>query len=250
MKLVANGCSFTFGHKDSVASQPPSWVWPSCFNEKEEFTDIVNLAVEGASNDRVVRTSIEYFEKNKGIDLNNTILVVQHPTPNRGEWFHKKNKLWIGYVTTMEDVLYDISVTDRTKEDLEQIRIDTKIERKVFDQYKAIVESDLTEVIKYFKNIILLQTYCKQKGIKLLQVGLSARCLPRVHFKESRQSISNNIFCKELYKMIDESIICDRFLTDIAKGNEESPDDGHPNEVGHDLIFRYIYNEIKERWQI
>ena len=250
MKIVTNGCSFTFGHKDSVASQPPNWVWPSRLNDMNDITKVVNLAVEGASNDRVVRTSIEYFEKNKGIDLNNTILVVQHPTPNRGEWFNIKNKLWIGYVTTMEDVLYDISITDYTKEDLDRIMLDTTTERKIFDQYKGIVESDITEVIKYFKNIILLQTYCKQKGIKLLQVGLSARCLPRFHFKESRDSIANSIFCKELYKMIDESIICDRFLTDIAKGNEESPDDGHPNEVGHDLIFRYIYNEIKERWQI
>lgn len=250
MKLVANGCSFTYGHKDSENYVAPDWVWPSLFNDTKQFTSTINLAVEGASNDRVVRTSIEYFEKNKGIDLNNTILVVQHPTPNRGEWFNIANKLWIGYVTTMEDVLYDISMSYYTKNDLDKIQIDTKTERKVFEQYKLFVESDITEVIKYFKNIILLQTYCKQKGIKLLQVGLSARCLPRFHFKKSRDSIANNIFCKELYKMIDESIICDRFLTDIAKGNEESPHDGHPNEVGHDLIFRYIYNEIKKRWQI
>lgn len=250
MKLVANGCSFTFGHKGSLNSKAPGWVWPARFNGSKGFTNVVNLAVEGASNDRVVRTSIEYFEKNKGIDLNDTILVVQHPTPNRGEWFNITNKMWIGYVTTKDDVLYDISVTDYTKQDLDKIKTDTETERKVFDQYKSFVESDITEVIKYFKNIILLQNYCKEKEIKLLQVGLSARCLPRFYFKESRQSISNNIFCNELYKMIDESIICDRFLTEIAKGNEESPEDGHPNEAGHDIIFRYIYNEIKKRWQI
>jgi len=250
MKLVANGCSFTFGHKDSENSMAPDWVWPSRFNHTKEFTNVVNLAVEGASNDRVVRTSIEYFEKNKGIHLNSTILVVQHPTPNRGEWFNTTNKLWVGYINNVENVLYDISLTNYTIDDLDKITTDTETERKVFNQYKSFVESDLTETIKYFKNIILLQNYCKQKGIKLLQVGLSARCLPRFYFKGSRQRISNNIFCKELYKMIDESIICDRFLTDIAKGNEESADDGHPNEAGHDIIFRYIYNEIKKRWQI
>jgi hypothetical protein len=250
MNLVTNGCSFTFGHKDSEHAMPPDWVWPSRFNEINDITNVVNLAVEGGSMDRVVRTSIEYFEKNKGIDLEDTVLVVQHPTPNRGEWFNTTNKLWVGYVNNVENVLYDISLTDYTVDDLDKITTDTETERKVINQYKSFVESDLTETIKYFKNIILLQTYCKQKGIKLLQVGLSARCLPRFHFKESRQIVSNNIFCKELYKMIDESIICDRFLTQIAKGNEESPDDGHPNEVGHDLIFRYIYNEIKKRWQI
>jgi len=250
MNLVTNGCSFTFGPKDSENAMPPDWAWPSRFNDINDITNVVNLAVEGGSMDRVVRTSIEYFEKNKGINLEDTVLVVQHPTPNRGEWFNIENKLWVGYVTTIEDVLYDIGVTKHTKEDLDKIKTDTETERKVFNQYKSFIESDITEVIKYFKNIILLQTYCKQKGIKLLQVGLSARCLPRFHFKESRQSVSSNIFCKELYRMIDESIICDRFLTQVAEGNEESPTDGHPNEVGHDLIFRYIYNEIKKRWQI
>ena len=184
MKIVTNGCSFTFGHKGSVDSQAPNWVWPSRLNDMNDITKVVNLAVEGASNDRVVRTSIEYFEKNKGIDLNNAILVVQHPTPNRGEWFNIENKLWIGYVTTMEDVLYDISVTDYTKQDLDKIKTDTETERKVFDQYKKFVESDITEIINYFKNIRLLQTYCKQKEIKLLQVGLSARCIPELYFRE------------------------------------------------------------------
>ncbi len=250
MELVANGCSFTFGHKDSLNSMAPDWVWPSRFNGSKGFTNVVNLAVEGASNDRVVRTSIEYFEKNKGIDLNNVVLVVQHPTPNRGEWFNIENKLWIGYVTTMEDVLYDISVTDYTKQDLDKIKTDTETERKVFDQYKKFVESDITEIINYFKNIILLQTYCKQKEIKLLQVGLSARCIPELYFREENTDIAKNIYCKELYKLIDQNIFCNRFLTDITAGNEESPTDGHPNEAGHNIIFRYIYNEIKKRWQI
>ena len=60
MKLVANGCSFTYGHKDSENSMAPDWVWPSLFNDTKQFTSTINLAVEGASNDRVVRTSIEY----------------------------------------------------------------------------------------------------------------------------------------------------------------------------------------------
>jgi len=105
MNLVTNGCSFTFGHKDSEHAMPPDWVWPSRFNEINDITNVVNLAVEGGSMDRVVRTSIEYFEKNKGIDLEDTVLVVQHPTPNRGEWFNTTNKLWVGYVNNVKCTL-------------------------------------------------------------------------------------------------------------------------------------------------
>ena len=68
MKIVTNGCSCTFGHKGSVNSQAPNWVWPSRLNDMNDITNVVNLAVEGASNDRVVRTSIEYFETAKEID--------------------------------------------------------------------------------------------------------------------------------------------------------------------------------------
>ena len=34
-------------------------------------------------------------------------------------------------------------------------------------------------------------------------------------------------------------------VSHIAVGHEESADDGHPNEVGHQLFARYILNEIK-----
>ena len=34
-------------------------------------------------------------------------------------------------------------------------------------------------------------------------------------------------------------------VSHIAVGHEESADDGHPNEVGHQLFARYILNEIE-----
>ena len=34
-------------------------------------------------------------------------------------------------------------------------------------------------------------------------------------------------------------------ISHIAKGHEESAEDGHPNEAGHKLFARYIIDEIK-----
>jgi len=247
MKLVANGCSFTEGHKNKANNQPPDWVWPSYFKQASEISEVENLAKEGASNDRIVRTTLEYFNKNS---KNDTILIIQHTTPNRKEWYNTDHKMWMGYVNNEDNILYDLKTVKYTADDIDMLRNDTATQRKIIHQYKGLVESDITETINYFKNIILLQNFCKNNNIPCLHIGLSARCLPRFYFKESKETIANNEYCKQLYNMIDQSIFCDKFLTDICRGYEESPTDGHPNEAGHELIFRYIYNEIKKRWQI
>lgn len=247
MKLVANGCSFTEGHKDKINNQPPDWVWPSLFKNTDEFSEVVNLATEGGSNDRLVRTTLEYFSNNTSKD---TILVLQHTTPNRKEWYNTQHNMWIGYVTSEKDTLYELSKVKYTADDINMLRKDTATQRKLVHQNKLLVETDITETINYFKNIITIQNFCKSNNIPCLHVGLSARCLPRFYFNESKKIVANNEYCKQLYKMIDQSIFCDRFLTDISRGYEESPTDGHPNEAGHEIIFRYIYNEIKKRWQI
>jgi len=247
MKLVANGCSFTYGHMDEHGDYYVTSVWPKLFENTDEFTEVINLASEGGSNDRLVRTTIEYFNKNGTED---TMLVLQHPTPNRKEWYNIQHNMWIGYVNTEDDTLYELSAVDYTKDNLKMLKTDTATQRKILHQYKGLVETDITEIINYFKNIILIQNFCKNNNIPCLHIGLSARCVPALFFREEDTDIAKNVYCKELYKMIDQSIFCNRFITDICKGYEQSPTDGHPNEAGHKIIFRYIYNEIKKRWQI
>ena len=247
MKLIANGCSFTQGHKGKEGNKTPDWVWPSLFKDTNEFSEVINLAREGGSNDRLVRTTLEYFNNNSSED---TFLVLQHPTPNRKEWLNLHHNMWIGYVSTEDDTLYDLSAVDYTIDDMPMLRKDTATQRKIIHQYKGLVESDITETINYFKNIITIQNFCKDKNIPCLHIGLSARCIPELYFREQNTDVAQNIYCKELYKLIDLNIFCNRFLTEICRGYEESPTDGHPNEAGHERIFRYIYNEIKKKWQI
>ena len=137
MKLVANGCSFTEGHKDKFNNQPPNWVWPSLFKSTEEFSSVVNLATEGGSNDRLVRTTLEYFSNNTSED---TILVLQHPTPNRKEWYNTQHHMWIGYVSTEDDTLIDLSSGNFTVDNMEMLQTDTATQRKLVHQNKLLVE--------------------------------------------------------------------------------------------------------------
>ena len=61
MKLFVNGCSFTHGHKDWDKSMlATDWAWPSLMSDR--FDETVNLAWQGGSNHRIVRTTLEFFD--------------------------------------------------------------------------------------------------------------------------------------------------------------------------------------------
>ena len=55
--LVANGCSFTYG--DGLDS-PTTQAWPKLLADKLGVP-VVNLALGGASNDRIYRKTVDYF---------------------------------------------------------------------------------------------------------------------------------------------------------------------------------------------
>ena len=65
--ILVNGCSFTSGEESPIA-------WPSL------ISDTVNIATPGASNDYILRTTVNYIEKN---DVSRVIIA--WTSPNRIE---------------------------------------------------------------------------------------------------------------------------------------------------------------------
>ena len=64
------------------------------------------------------------------------------------------------------------------------------------------------------------------------------------YYFKNKELIQNFNEIQSLANIIDQS----NFLmpiSHIAKGHEESAEDGHPNEAGHKLFARYIIDEIK-----
>jgi len=62
--ILVNGCSFTSGEESPVA-------WPNLISNK-----IVNIAQPGASNDYILRTTVDYIENN---DVNQVIVAWTSP---------------------------------------------------------------------------------------------------------------------------------------------------------------------------
>ncbi len=84
MNLFVNGCSFSAGHDEVHDMQgkltpPLDYVWSNQIADK--FDNITNYALAGGSNDRIFRTTMEYFSKGP-VD---TIAIIQWTSPIRFE---------------------------------------------------------------------------------------------------------------------------------------------------------------------
>ena len=71
--IIVNGDSFTSGEESSIA-------WPSLLP-----TDVVNLASPGASNDYMVRSTIQYINQLPDLDPDQVQVIIAWTTPNRIE---------------------------------------------------------------------------------------------------------------------------------------------------------------------
>jgi len=112
MKVFANGCSFTFGgglnmydnlytddamekhwldgfSKHPVNQERLSITYPAILAKKLGAENYVNLARGGASNSRLVRTTLEYFLNalEQGEDLTNYLAIIQWSELSRKEYF-------------------------------------------------------------------------------------------------------------------------------------------------------------------
>jgi len=92
MKLFVNGCSFSHGH-NLTDDLSPKWVWPYLMSD---FDEVANYAWEGGSNDRILRTTLDFF--NTIDDTSEWLAVIQWTDPySRTELYDEESDTYIGY---------------------------------------------------------------------------------------------------------------------------------------------------------
>lgn len=253
-KIYVNGCSFSHGHKDFGHNDaPPGWVWPSLVNE---ICPVINEARLGSSNHRILRRSTEFLESIS--DPKDWVFVVQLSNIERQEFYYDNFQFWIGRVN-QHMVLDDRAsnskyLTHETNDKLLKL-----VEHDL--NYTALVHTSLLEkAYRLLQNITAFEYFCKIKGVdRVLYTSLGMSSSLKYWFEPlpvSKQSIipgeeykDHKLYkdCCRLYKMLN---ISDRILqpiSHIARGYEESNEDGHPNQKGHTMFYRYIINEFKLR---
>jgi hypothetical protein len=232
MKLFVNGCSFSHGHKDWGKSMlPTDWVWPSLMST--DFDETVNLAWQGGSNHRVVRTTLEFFDKIK--DTSDWLAVIQWTTPySRIELYDTKTKTYFGYCEGSDEPVFDLTAN-------------TKFVTIPKDFYRTIALYKQTTIIRshvdlesnFIHQNFVLSEYFKRRGIKFVFVSLSSHSF--IHPENKHPLVK--YLARENYL----GTTLTSFINPASKHLIESDTDFHPNKAGHRVIANYITKELQTR---
>jgi hypothetical protein len=232
MKLFVNGCSFTHGHKDWDKSMlATDWVWPSLMSDR--FDETVNLAWQGGSNHRIVRTTLEFFDKIK--DTSNWLAIIQWTQPySRTEMYDAKTKTYFGYCDGSDEPVFDLTANTKF------VTIPKDFYRTI-QLYKqtTIIRSHVELQSNFIHQNFLLSEYFKKRGIKFVFVSLSSYSFIHPEF--------DNPLVKHLPREHYLDTTLTSFINPNAKHLIESDTDYHPNKAGHKVIANYITKELEAR---
>lgn len=230
MKLYVNGCSFTHGHKDFIDSASPDWVWPNVI--AENFEEVVNDAWLGGSNQRLVRKTLEFFDKRK--DGDDWLAIIQWTDPfSRMELYDDETSTYFGYVPNSPNpVLY---YPDNNK----FITIPNRLFRMIAIYEKSMLARS-KHILKqaFVQQQFLLSEYLKVKKIKFLYTSMSS--FGTVH-PEYMHPLTKYLPFQNTIASFSS------FVNPNTPNLIESETDFHPNKAGHKLLANYIINELKAR---
>jgi len=231
MKLFVNGCSFSHGHKGWTDMLPPKWVWPSLISK--QFEETVNLAWQGGSNERIFRTTLDFFDDVKY--TKDWLAVIQWTNPYaRSELYDAETDTYYGYLNGSDKPVLDL--TAHTK----FIEIPKRFYRNI-ELYKAtnLLKSEKQLESKFIQQTYILSEFFKRKEIKFLFVSVSTHSV--IHPENTHP----------LAKLLPHENILQTPMTYFINPNSkeyiESDTDFHPNIKGHAVLSNYITNELKLR---
>ena len=163
MILIANGCSHTAGAEIEEPLQGECYekAWPKKLADSLGYKP-VNLAVSGASDDRVVRTTIEYIGKLKkypNYDPSKFFVVISWPGLHRTELYQTFDN---------EPGFWDEGWMPMVAGNEETYR--QQCSKMAFTYYKAwVMRQNIHQAsIKFYLNVLLLQNILISNKIKYL----------------------------------------------------------------------------------
>lgn len=164
MILIANGCSHTAGAEIEAPLQGECYLkaWPSHLTKLLTFDHSKNLAISGASDDRVSRTTIEYIGNLKlksGYDPSKLFVVISWPGFYRTEIFN---------LTENEGGFWDNGWMPMVSGNEETYK--SQCSKSAYMYYKTwmLRLNPTHEAIKFYCNVILLQNFLISNKIKYL----------------------------------------------------------------------------------
>ena len=203
--LYTNGCSFSTGNIHPPDDDKP---WPILL-QKHYGYDLINEAIEGGSNNRIIRKTIEFVEDFE--DYENLFIVIGWTSNQRWEFYNGDKWQQIGAHDSKLDKLF----------------------------LKSFYSEDMS-IFNFELQVLLLGSYLKNKKIKFLFFH---------GFDTYGGFENVNEFTGREYYYSEKSfkdIIADEpwCSPDGVYNTTLSGDDSHPNNKGHkiwsELLIKYI----------
>ncbi len=242
--IYVNGCSFSAGHQ--ALENRNGIPWPSLFDNN---INVINDSLNGGSSFRALRMCIEAVsQEGNNIDT----VICQLSEIHRGEMVLKKdqfesydNDIYVNYnprnfvldyTSNQQDIIEGEGF--KLQKDFTYLNDEGQtIEDKYYHKLRIYNDQMLSSSADRDMHILglcnNLKSLCKAKGIKLLLMAMSEKCIPQYEH-------ITPYFAKPLC-----NIIGDPELT--ASGHlVEGNGDDHPNEAGHEEIYKYILSELEQ----
>lgn len=236
MKLFVNGCSHTAGAEIEFEQQGEcfSKAWPHHLSKLMGIKSI-NFSLSGSSADRVVRTTIEYFLKQKSninFDASNYFCIIMWPGLYRTELFNG------GFDAGWQPLV--VGNDESYKKQMDTFS---------YTYYKSwtIFAKIYPQTLSYLHNIMLLQYFLVTNRIKYLFWSAS-NSLP--HTKDYLTLYKSQIYKKRYPYLYDSEYcftkLCHNNNQKISEFSRLSGFNSHYDEDAHKWFADYLYNYIKE----
>jgi len=236
MMLFANGCSMTIGWElggqqigqDGILVHDLDPIYKEKNAWPKKLADYLNMsctnyAIAGSSNDRIIRTTMDwtanYLRNNKAEDL---FVVIGWTAPSRVEF--RINQVW-----------RDLLPYSGTKE---------KNLQKIYNFYTRYIHDDDADNIRTVINILSLQSWLKTNKIPYLFCNCFYADGLNIDYStfSDISSMINYIDSARYYGDYNDPLVA---MQRVCRGLPKGPG-GHPLIEGHDKWATILYQYIKE----
>ena len=180
--------------------------------------DVTNESWIAGSNKRIFRRTKKYLENND-VDL----VILQLTDPYRDEFYNSINDLWLGQqgdYLHFDDESYE-------RKDIDQKLI--KMQWENFRKFNLLTRTEEQVDNESFYMLNSMIQYLDHINTDYLITAMSNKCIPN-----NIIGSNNNNILKPMSHVVDL---------------ENTYEDGHPNNEGHNQFARYILNEIEKKYE-
>jgi len=237
--LLVNGCSYTAGSGMAGGDNNISpIVWSNHLADR--FDTVDNLAMGGESNDRIVRTTLDFCNNH---DMTDYAVIIQWTSVYRSEYWNAERKEWVNVVVNNGLQGAD-EWTLSTNEDT-----DGRI-RDAYDKEMKWLNSPNDYNIAYYNNILILQNYFEYMDIPYMFSCMTLQdhpcCDPTL--MDLMHLLNRTTTEINLRRLMDKSKWSELSLAKYSGDNYISQEDSHPNLKGNKLIAQALYKELMEKY--